>query len=405
MQDRVMAEFDFAIVGGGLAGSVAALALADLDYRTVLIGPVPSIKDTRTTALMSQSIQFLETLGLWQAILPHAAALSTMQILDGTTRLFRAPPVRFQSSEIGLDAFGYNIPNSALLAELQAAVQAHVNITEIHASCTSLDLSSVPVVLGLEGDMSVTARSVVAADGRNSFVRSGTGIDVRRWTYPQTAIVLNFEHSLPHRNVSTEFHTETGPFTQVPLPGNQSSLVWVQDEPGADMLMSFAPQDLSDQVERRMQSILGKVKVVGPVQAWPLSGMTANRFGTGNIALIGEAAHVFPPIGAQGLNLSLRDIMTLRDLAGPKTSDEPRGGIGDRFATKRRLDVYSRTASVDLLNRSLLSGFLPVQMLRAGGLHFLASVTPFKKFIMQEGIEPGGAFRAIPEMLRKQIRR
>ncbi len=400
-----MAEFDFAIVGGGLAGSVAALALGNLGYKTALIAPAPSREDSRTTALMAQSIRFLEELGVWQAVLPHAAALSTLQILDGTNRLFRAPPVRFQSSEIGLEAFGYNIPNSALLSELRAAVQAHAGITEMHASCTSIDLSATPVVLGLDTDMTVTAGFVIAADGRNSFVRSSAGIDVRRWAYPQTAVVLNFEHSLPHGNMSTEFHTQTGPFTQVPLPGNRSSLVWVQDAGGADRLVSLGPEALSRQIEQCMQSVLGKVAVAGPVQVWPLSGMAARQFGTGNVALIGEAAHVFPPIGAQGLNLSLRDIMALCELAGPKAGHGLAPGTGDRFDRKRRLDVHSRTASVDLLNRSLLSGFLPVQMLRAGGLHFLASVRPFKNFIMQEGIEPGRAFRTFPDMLRKQIRR
>ncbi|MGQ3292450.1 MAG: FAD-dependent monooxygenase, partial [Shinella sp.] len=104
-----MRQFDIAIVGAGLAGSLAALALSDSGRSIALIAPPTRTTDGRTTALMDQSIAFLKTLGLWDDIARHAAALETMQILDGTSRLLRAPPVAFRASEVDLPAFGYNI--------------------------------------------------------------------------------------------------------------------------------------------------------------------------------------------------------------------------------------------------------------------------------------------------------
>lgn len=399
-----MRQFDIAIVGAGLAGSLAALALSDSGRRIALIAPSARSADGRTTALMDQSIAFLKTLGLWDELLRHAAALETMQILDGTSRLLRAPPVAFRASEVDLPAFGYNIPNAPFLDTLDARIAADSDIVRLEDGVTAATSFETGIELALDSGERVTAALVVGADGRKSRIRDSAGIDVRAWSYPQSALVLNFTHERPHGNVSTEFHTESGPFTQVPLPGRRSSLVWVLPPKEANRLRELSVDDLSLAVEQRMQSMLGKVTVDGSAQSFPLSGMTANHFGKGRFVLVGEAAHAFPPIGAQGLNLSLRDIMALQDLI---RIDEPAnyGGVGDRFDRKRQADIRSRTVSVDLLNRSLLSDFLPVQFLRSAGLHLLSALGPLRSIVMREGIEPLGSLKAFRENLRERVAR
>ncbi|WP_117191177.1 UbiH/UbiF family hydroxylase [Rhizobium terrae] len=401
-----MQHFEIAVVGGGLAGSIAALALARAGRKVASIAPASGKADERTTALMDQSIRFLERLGVWEDIAPSAAPLSIMQIIDGTKRLLRAPTAQFRAQDVGLYAFGYNIPNRALSETLDAAVMAEPNVTTIGQSVETYDFAEERALLTLSDGTMTSADFVVGADGRKSKARDAAGIGVRRWSYPQSALVLNFVHTLPHGNVSTEFHTETGPFTQVPLPGLRSSLVWVVKPDEARRLLDLPVDELSRRVEDRMQSMLGKVTVEGVPQAWPLSSLMADRFGKGRLALVGEAAHAFPPIGAQGLNLSLRDIITLSDLLAATGTDRPiPADAGERFNRRRRADVMSRTFGVDLLNRSLLSDFLPVQMLRAAGLHVLASAPPLRNLLMREGIEPGRGFRAVVNALRNEIRR
>ncbi|KQW27050.1 2-octaprenyl-6-methoxyphenyl hydroxylase [Rhizobium sp. Root274] len=401
MQQR----FDIVVVGAGPAGQIAAIAMARGGRRVALVGPRPDGSDRRTTALMHQSLDMMERLGLWDELKPQAAALQTMQIIDGTKRLLRAPTVAFRSAEIDLPAFGYNIPNAALLSTLAEAVEREPLISRFDQTAETITIDDREVRIALSGDEEINADFVIGGDGRRSATRESAGVGVKTWSYPQTAVVLNFGHILPHQNISTEFHTESGPFTQVPLPGQRSSLVWVVTPKEAERLLGLDTAALSGEVETRMQSMLGKVTVEDGVQAWPLSGMTANHYGKGRAAFIGEAGHAFPPIGAQGLNLSLRDIAALEDLLVDRQSAPIAASVGDRFHARRRLDIASRTASVDLLNRSLLSSLLPVQMLRAAGLQVLATVAPLRNLVMQEGVAPGRGLRSLPTMLREKIRR
>jgi 2-octaprenyl-6-methoxyphenol hydroxylase len=400
-----MKTFEIAVIGGGLAGMTAAIALGRGGRNVALIAPPAPREDRRTTALMDQSIRFIDRLTLWDKLKPFSAPLASMRIIDGTNRLLRAPTATFRSAEVGLEAFGYNFPNKALMDVLEAAVAVEANITRFTAFAAAIEISADIVAITLDDGEMLTAEFAIGADGHKSKLRETVGIDTRNWSYPQSAMVLNFAHSLPHENISTEFHTENGPFTQVPLPGNRSSLVWVQSPSDAQARSELSLAALSDVVEERMQSLLGKVTVEEGVQIWPLSSMMAHRSGKGRAALIGEAAHVFPPIGAQGLNLSLRDVMALTDLLCARPELPIAADTGNQFDRKRRADIMTRTASVDVLNRSLLSDFLPMQVLRAAGLHILAAVPPFRSIVMREGVEPGRGLRAIPDAIKARLGR
>lgn len=383
---------DIVISGGGPAGMMAALALGAKGYRTVLLGPETDKGDRRTTALMMPAIRFLEHIGVWSSIEPEAAPLASMRIVDATQRLVRSPTVTFRAGEIGEEAFGYNIPNAVLNAKLARAVAESGNIERNTASAIEYRPNGDHVTVTLAGGDTLHARVLVAADGRNSGAREAAGIRARRWNYPQTAIVLSFGHSIGHENISTEFHTEHGPFTQVPLKGKRSSLVWVVNPERAETLLALSDQALAGEVEEMMQSMLGQIEIDVRPQAWPLSGLVPNAFAAKRTILIGEAAHVFPPIGAQGLNLGTRDVETLVKAIERDPVDPGSDRVIHAYDRARRPDILARTGSVDALNRSLLSPMLPAQIARGVGLEMLRSFAPLRSFFMREGLRPGSGF-------------
>lgn len=388
-------QCDILIAGNALAGLAAALAMADAGFSVSIIGPKRTGRDGRTTALMVPAIALLDRLNVWSGLQEQSAPLVSMQIIDGTSRLVRAQPVTFHANEIGEAAFGWNVPNEVALAALEAELAKREEIRSLSTMVEHYTIENNGVACHLANGETIAAKLVIAADGRNSLARAAAGIELRAWTYPQTALVLTFSHTRSHNHVSSEFHTETGPFTIVPLPGSRSSLVWVMSPEDVDDVSAMGDETLSRRIETKMQSMLGKVTIDSPRQFYPLSAQTPSRFASRRIMLVGEAAHVFPPIGAQGLNLGLRDVEEAVASASKFVSD-PGGEEAIRYYNaSRRGDVLLRTGAVDLLNRSLLSGFLPVQLARSAGLAALDALPPLRGLFMREGLRPGSGWRSM----------
>ena len=389
--------YDVVVVGGGPAGLAAAIAIAQSGAKTALIARRSPYADNRTTALLGGSIDFLQMLEVWPNCKDKAAELRVMRLVDDTGRLIRAPEVRFSCDEIGLDVFGYNIENRVLVSALEARAETLANLARFDDEAAAVNSGDDAVAIELVGGGSLSARLVVGADGRHSLCREAAGITVRRRDLHQAALTFNVSHSRPHQNISTEFHTTQGPCVFVPLPGDRSSVVWVSEPKEGDRLMALSDGALSDAVEARAHSILGKMQVEPGRSRFPLTIEQPATFAKARIALVGEAAHVVPPIGAQGLNLGLRDAADLADIVRDAlgAGEDPGSTTTlNRYAAARRPDVMSRTFAIDLANRSLLSAFLPIQSLRAAGLHLIGSFGPLRRLAMREGLAP--SWRAAP---------
>ena len=387
------------VIGGGPTGLTAAIALAGAGVETALIRGTPPA-DNRTTALLASSVAALEALGVWQTCCAQAAPLKTMRIVDGTRRLWRAPEVRFSAHEIGLDAFGWNIENQHLLAALSGRAAQLTNLAIISGQAATIRFEPDNVEVDTGGRTVLRARLLVGADGRTSRSRQAAGIETTRRSTRQTALTFNLSHTRPHNNISTEFHTEQGPFTLVPLPGRRSSLVCVVAQRAADRIMGLDAAALAEDLERRSHFILGALTVEAGRASFALSVETARRYTAHRLVLVGEAAHVVPPIGAQGLNLGLRDAAMIAEIVGDaRHAGTDIGGpaVTQAYERLRRVDVASRVLAVDLLNRSLLPDFLPLQGARGLGLYALNRFGPLRRGLMRAGVRAPFAPRLMRE--------
>jgi len=403
--DPELQETDAVVVGSGPAGMAAALALAFTGVRVAAVGQsfAANPRDTRTTALLQASVRFLINLGVWDSCRKFAAPLEGIRLLDDTGQLLRAPEIAFHYSELGTEPFGFNIANTHLVEALAGQMRRNAPAIAMLLTPGASLRSSGPDGANVEiapGE-SISARLVAAADGRASICREAAGISAHRWSYDQGAIACSFTHTADHKHYSNEFHRPNGPLTTVPLPGKASSLVWVERTEECTRLMQLDETDFTAVMGQRLHGILGRIQSVGPRAMFPLSGLTPTRFAQNRVALIGEAAHVLPPIGAQGLNLGFRDAAALAEIVGDAVANgEDPGGdtVMDAYHRARRGDVLLRTAAVDTLNRSLLSPLLPVHAMRSTGLHLLNAIGPLRRLVMRRGLAPA---YGLPALMRQ----
>jgi len=344
-------------------------------------------------ALMQPSMRLLETVGVWTDELKSASApLETLRLVDDTGSVFAAPTVNFSHRELGEEPFGWNIPLDRLTAALQAAaVKSGVSMVDAKVSAYRSHSGNAQVTL--DTGITLTAPVAIAADGRHSVMRAGAGITTAEWRYEQSALAMSFAHSTPHRGVSIEFHKPTGPFTTVPLPDNRSSLVWLVKPQDVDGILELSPDDLAARLQLEMHGELGLITDVSTPAVIPMQGLTARKFAASRLLLVGEPAHVVPPIGAQGLNMSLRDAAFAADAINDAIRMDEDPGSDKLLAAydeRRRGDVVPRQAVIDTLNRSLMSEFFPLHAARAAGMTLLQHVPPLRKRAMLEGLNPPG---------------
>lgn len=393
-----MSEYECLVAGAGPAGLAAACLLALDGRRTGLVAAGSDAADPRTVALMRPSIRLLEHLGLWPGELrERTQPLRRLRLVDDTGAAISGPTITFDPDEIGEEAFGWNFPLSMLIPQLKArAVQLGVDM--ITEDAVRADPSSSQVAIVTTGGRVLTSQVVLAADGRNSVLRDAAGIKTNGWSYDQVAVATSFSHSGPHDGISTEYHKGAGPFTTVPLPGHASSLVWMERPQRAAEIMAMPDGQLAREIQLQTHGELGRIGDIGQRRAFPMRGLVARDFARHRILLIGESAHVVPPIGAQGLNMSLRDAAQAAELIA--LEDDPgHASILVQYDRLRRRDVQPRQQVIDIMNRSLLSGLVLLEGGRALGLSAIAAFGPLRRFVMAQGLAP---VTTVPRVMRAQ---
>ena len=390
---------DILISGGGIAGLAAAAAFGTAGFNVICVDPTPPITsreadgaDMRSTAMLQPARTLLEAAGIWDHLAPHAAALQIMRIVDAGGAEPEARIVKdFDASDISDLPFGWNFPNYVLRREMLTRLEALPNVDfRAGTGTTALFTRSQMAKVTLSDGSKVQAKLVIAADGRNSPMRKAAGITVSTKRYGQKALAFAVTHPIPHNNVSTEIHRTGGPFTLVPLPDYNglpcSAVVWMDDGPKSQTRFDANIPAFEDEMSTRSCHHFGPLTLASKRSIWPIISQTASAMSAQRVALIAEAAHVVPPIGAQGLNMSLRDMAALLELVTARPD-----GLGDAemlmaYEKARMGDIKLRVRGIDLLNRASQASSPAMRDARAMGLNALYSMGPVRKTLMQMGL-------------------
>lgn len=390
---------DILISGGGVAGLAAAAALGSAGFKVICVDPTPPTitaeaegSDLRTTAFLQPSIPVLQAAGLWDRLAPHAAPLQVMRIIDAggpdpIARLTRD----FDAAEISDGPFAWNLPNWLLRRDMVARLAELPNVSfRPGLGFARMLTRDTEALVTLTDGAQVSARLVIGADGRQSPVREALGIGARTMRYGQKALAFSVNHAGPHDNVSTEVHRSGGPFTLVPLPDRDgthaSSVVWMETGPEVARLAALPVPAFEAEMTARSAGVLGALSLITRRSLWPIISQIADRMSGPRAVLIAEAAHVVPPIGAQGLNMSLADLACLLTLVENHRADPGVAAVTDSYHRQRHLEAQARVTGIDLLNRASMAGSPGLRDLRAKALNALYGADPIRKTLMRLGL-------------------
>jgi 2-octaprenyl-6-methoxyphenol hydroxylase len=390
---------DILISGGGIAGLTAAAAFGAAGFSVICTDPAPHVTapnaagaDMRTTAFLQPARSLLLSAGIWDRIAPHGASLKVMRIVDAGGATPEPRIVKdFDAGELGDAPFGWNFPNWLLRRELIARI-ANLPAVDFRPgiATTGLLTRQDEARVTLSDGARVTARLAIAADGRSSRLREAGGIGVTTTRYGQKALAFAVTHPVPHHNVSTEIHRSGGPFTLVPLPDrdgqHSSAVVWMERGAEAERLAALPVAEFETAMLVRSAGLFGPLRLVTPRSVWPMISQIADRFSGERLALVAEAAHVVPPIGAQGLNMSLADIACLLDFANAAPDRLGEAVMMTAYHRRRWPEVRARVTGIDLLNRASMLGAPALRDLRGAALKALYSLAPVRRGLMKAGL-------------------
>ena len=403
-----MKRVDVVISGGGMVGLTLGLALAQGGLHTLIVDAQPAAAvlepefDGRVSALAYASVRMLAALGVWDSLKDHAQPIREILVTDGKQGAPASPfSLHFDAREVGAEALGHIAENRHVRAALHGAAARQAKLELLApASAKDLAVEGGGAVATLADGAQVSAPLVIAAEGRDSRLRAGMGINVVGWSYPQTGIVATVEHGKPHNGVAYEHFLPSGPFAILPMTGNRSSLVWTEARAKAPGLLALDEAGFNAELARRFGDHLGATRSAGPRWSYPLAFHLARDFVKPRFALAGDTAHGIHPIAGQGLNLGLKDAAALAEvLLDAARLGQDIGGLDvlKRYERWRRFDSFTLAASTDALNRLFSNDIAPLRHLRDLGLGIADAIGPARRFFMRHA---GGDIGKLPRLMK-----
>lgn len=391
---------DVAVIGAGPVGGALACRLAAAGRRVALIdrAALPPMEhpdfDGRAYAIARGSRALLDSAGLWERLSFAPCPILDIHVTDGKPGRPASPlALHFDHQDVSGDPFGWIVEARALRMAINRRLHELDGISLFAPAEASVARHADRVTVTIKDGPVITAKLVVAADGRNSQIRAQAGIPVTHFAYRQSAVVCALAHEKPHDNVALEHFLPGGPFAQLPMTGtmetpNISAIVFTDTAAVAARLGALDGAAFTREVARRLGGHLGAVRLVGKRWTYPLSGLHAHRYTAPRLALVGDSAHGIHPIAGQGLNLGLRDAEALARLI--VTADDPgRPALLVRYQRARRPDNLLMLAATDGLDRLFSNDIGPIRLARDIGLAAVNRMPRLKRAFMRTAMGLG----------------
>ena len=385
--------YDIVICGGGLSGLISTIVFGKKGYKVLCVEPSDNkgglIEDFRSTALLQKSVEIMDRFSLWTDLMPHASPLKIMRIIDMGENKIQNIAHDFKSSDISDLPFGWNIPNSIIKNSLTKKIESIPNAEiRYNSRLNEIFTRTNEARVVLDHNESINTKFIIGADGRDSFVRNFFNIKCNQKRFDQLALAFTVKHSKPHEDISTEIHMEGGPFTLVPLiyenGVHRSAVVWMDKKDKARKLLQMEKQSFQKAVNNRSCNLMGKLTVTSKISSWPIISQVSKSFYAQRTALIAEAAHVFPPIGAQGLNTSIADISTLLDLT--KKYEIGSDDMLKKYERLRKRFIGIRMTGINTLNTFSIADTHWKRKIRKEALNFVYNIKPVRTKLMEYGL-------------------
>jgi len=401
--------FDIVIGGGGFIGLTLARALnvaAPGQFRVAVVDPAPRERlrapndDGRAMTISAASRRMLEMLDVWPEIASEAQPVSRIEITDTALDApVRLPVLKFDTLKHN-ESTAHVIENAVLMRALFATVADSPTTLIASERITGMEANETGARVRLGDGGHIHAKLLIAADGRRSRLRRMAGIKALQWDYPQTGIVATVAHEHPHNGVAVQHFLPPGPFAMLPMTGQRCSLVWTEKPADADAICALSQDDVNAEIDKRFGAQLGAVRLVSPLQTFPLSLSIARNFVKPGIALIGDAAHGLHWLAGQGLNHGLRDVAALTEvLMEARRASETISSLSvlRRYERWRRFDASMSAAGMDALNRLFADNSQTMRMLRGLGLGLVDRLEPVKRVFVDEA---AGTTGTLPRLMR-----
>ncbi len=390
-------KFDVFIAGGNITGLICAIALSKNKIKIGCCDPNIDInnfnfEDTRSTAILRPGKEFLESLNIWKKLNNSCLPLDKMEIIDDNKIFKKFSHFKnyiFDSQELLNKPFGWNVKNNVLKKTLIELVRKNKNIKFFSKqSFEKLLIKKRTIVIKLS-NLKIETKLLIGADGLNSKVKKSIKVKQTLIDTRQKALSFQVEHEKSHKNISTEIYKDGGPLTFVPTKYrdkmNYSSVIWMSYSKEIEKLTNLPKNEFKKLLFERSLGIYGKLNLKSNLNVWNVNTMFVEKLCHNNVILVGEAAHVLPPIGAQGLNTSLKDISILNELFQNKKKLSYQELLRE-YETKRMPDIKKKIFSILLLNEVVKSNSVPIMFIRRFGIEIISKLGFLRKNIMRFGL-------------------